>query len=138
MVLIRGLPRDLTNQDVGDHDGPPGSSMLAALIAAAQATALNRGKGFPPEPNILQLLDILGPSASLQLLLNPLLHEVPVASRAFWPLRGSEAPVFVSGLLKDNVPLPTTPGVSLLVDPPKDYRISLNPYLNLHSLLSSS
>ena len=27
-----------------------------------------------PEPNILQLLNNLGPSASLQLLLNPLLH----------------------------------------------------------------
>uniref|UniRef100_A0A8C9A0L8 Ribonucleoprotein PTB-binding 1 n=1 Tax=Prolemur simus TaxID=1328070 RepID=A0A8C9A0L8_PROSS len=53
--------------------GPPGRSMLAALIAA-QATALNRGKGLLPEPNILQLLNNLGPSASLQLLLNPLLH----------------------------------------------------------------
>lgn len=53
--------------------GPPGRSMLAALIAA-QATALNRGKGLLPEPNLLQLLNNLGPSASLQLLLNPLLH----------------------------------------------------------------
>ncbi|XP_008047182.1 ribonucleoprotein PTB-binding 1, partial [Carlito syrichta] len=53
--------------------GPPGRSMLAALIAA-QATALNRGKGLLPEPNLLQLLSNLGPSASLQLLLNPLLH----------------------------------------------------------------
>ncbi|XP_063084714.1 ribonucleoprotein PTB-binding 1 isoform X5 [Cavia porcellus] len=53
--------------------GPPGRSMLAALIAA-QATALNRGKGLLPEPSILQLLSSLGPSASLQLLLNPLLH----------------------------------------------------------------
>uniref|UniRef100_A0A8C9PC03 Ribonucleoprotein PTB-binding 1 n=1 Tax=Spermophilus dauricus TaxID=99837 RepID=A0A8C9PC03_SPEDA len=53
--------------------GPPGRSMLAALIAA-QATALNRGKGLLPEPNILQLMNNLGPSASLQLLLNPLLH----------------------------------------------------------------
>lgn len=63
--------------------GPPGRSMLTALIAA-QAMAPNRGKGLPPEPNVLQLLDNLGPSTSLQLLLNPLLHEVPVASRAFW------------------------------------------------------
>ncbi|XP_046541472.1 ribonucleoprotein PTB-binding 1 isoform X5 [Equus quagga] len=53
--------------------GPPGRSMLAALIAA-QATALNRGKGLLPEPSLLQLLNNLGPSASLQLLLNPLLH----------------------------------------------------------------
>uniref|UniRef100_A0A8C0C267 Uncharacterized protein n=1 Tax=Buteo japonicus TaxID=224669 RepID=A0A8C0C267_9AVES len=53
--------------------GPPGRSMLAALIAA-QATvrlvcALNRGKGLLPEPNILQILNSLGNPASLQLLL---------------------------------------------------------------------
>ncbi|XP_074836091.1 ribonucleoprotein PTB-binding 1 isoform X2 [Carettochelys insculpta] len=53
--------------------GPPGRSMLAALIAA-QATALNRGKGLLPEPNILQILNSLGSPASIQLLLNPLLH----------------------------------------------------------------
>ncbi|XP_014817830.1 PREDICTED: ribonucleoprotein PTB-binding 1-like [Calidris pugnax] len=53
--------------------GPPGCSMLAALIAA-QATALNRGKGLLPEPSILQILNSLGNPASLQLLLNPLLH----------------------------------------------------------------
>ncbi|CAN8175398.1 unnamed protein product [Coccothraustes coccothraustes] len=53
--------------------GPSGRSMLAALIAA-QATALNRGKGLLPEPNLLQILGSLGNPASLQLLLNPLLH----------------------------------------------------------------
>ncbi|KAM4678052.1 ribonucleoprotein PTB-binding 1 [Discoglossus pictus] len=53
--------------------GPRGRSMLAALIAA-QATALNRGKGLLPEPNILQILSSLGSPATLQLLLNPLLH----------------------------------------------------------------
>ncbi|XP_077185891.1 ribonucleoprotein PTB-binding 1 isoform X1 [Paroedura picta] len=53
--------------------GPPGRSMLAALIAA-QATALNRGKGLLPEPNLLQILNSLGNSTSIQLLLNPLLH----------------------------------------------------------------
>ncbi|XP_048346565.1 ribonucleoprotein PTB-binding 1 isoform X1 [Sphaerodactylus townsendi] len=53
--------------------GPPGRSMLAALIAA-QATALNRGKGLLPEPNLLQILNSLGNSTSLQLLLSPLLH----------------------------------------------------------------
>ncbi|XP_068034985.1 ribonucleoprotein PTB-binding 1 isoform X2 [Anomalospiza imberbis] len=52
--------------------GPSGPSMLAALIAA-QATALNRGKGLLPEPNLLQILGSLGNPASLQLLLNPLL-----------------------------------------------------------------
>ncbi|XP_073446713.1 ribonucleoprotein PTB-binding 1 [Dendrobates tinctorius] len=53
--------------------GPPGRSTLAALIAA-QATALNRGNGLLPEPNILQLLSSLGSTATLQLLLNPLLN----------------------------------------------------------------
>ncbi|XP_075062939.1 ribonucleoprotein PTB-binding 1 [Mixophyes fleayi] len=53
--------------------GPPGRSMLAALIAAL-ATALNRGNGLLPEPNMLQILNSLGSSATLQLLLNPLLH----------------------------------------------------------------
>ncbi|XP_044138745.1 ribonucleoprotein PTB-binding 1 [Bufo gargarizans] len=53
--------------------GPTGRSMLAALIAA-QATALNRGNGLLPEPNILHLLNSLGSSATLQLLLNPLLN----------------------------------------------------------------
>nr|XP_014351955.1 PREDICTED: ribonucleoprotein PTB-binding 1 [Latimeria chalumnae] len=53
--------------------GPPGRSMLAALIAA-QATALNRGKGLLPEPNVLQILNSLNNPATLQLLLNPLLQ----------------------------------------------------------------
>ncbi|KAG8441322.1 hypothetical protein GDO86_006887 [Hymenochirus boettgeri] len=53
--------------------GPAGRSMLAALIAA-QAMATNRGNGLLPEPNMLQLLNSLGSPATLQLLLNPLLH----------------------------------------------------------------
>ncbi|KAE8619821.1 hypothetical protein XENTR_v10009987 [Xenopus tropicalis] len=53
--------------------GPPGRSMLAALIAAL-AMALNRGNGLLPEPNILQILSSLGSPATLQLLLNPLLN----------------------------------------------------------------
>ncbi|XP_034513649.1 ribonucleoprotein PTB-binding 1 isoform X4 [Ailuropoda melanoleuca] len=220
--------------------GPPGRSMLAALIAA-QATALNRGKGLLPEPNILQLLSNLGPSASLQLLLNPLLHgsaggkqgllgappampllNGPALSTALLqlalqtqsqkkpgilgdsplgtlqpgaqpanpllgelsaggalppelpPRRGKPppllppllgpsggdreaiglgppaaqltpppAPVGLRGtslrsLQKDSGPLPAPPGVSLLGEPPKDFRIPLNPYLNLHSLLPAS
>nr|XP_025841573.1 ribonucleoprotein PTB-binding 1 isoform X4 [Vulpes vulpes] len=234
--------------------GPPGRSMLAALIAA-QATALNRGKGLLPEPNILQLLNNLGPSASLQLLLNPLLHSNaggkqgllgappampllngPALSTALLqlalqtqsqkatlallqlivlclqkpgilgdsplgtlqpgaqpanpllgelsaggalppelpPRRGKPppllppllgpsggdreaiglgppaaqltpppAPVGLRGtglrsLQKDSGPLPAPPGVSLLGEPPKDFRIPLNPYLNLHSLLPAS
>ncbi|ELK28695.1 Ribonucleoprotein PTB-binding 1 [Myotis davidii] len=220
--------------------GPPGRSMLAALIAA-QATALNRGKGLLPEPNILQLLNNLGPSASLQLLLNPLLHSSsggkqgllgappampllngPALSTALLqlalqtqgqkkpgilgdsplgplqpgaqsanhllgelsaggglppelpPRRGKPPPLLppllgpsggdrepmglgppaaqlttppapvgllgtgLRGLQKDSGPLPTPPGVSLLGEPPKDFRIPLNPYLNLHSLLPAS
>ncbi|ERE74705.1 ribonucleoprotein PTB-binding 1-like protein [Cricetulus griseus] len=130
--------------------GPPGRSMLAALIAA-QATALNRGKGLLPEPNILQLLNNLGPSASLQLLLNPLLHGGTSGKQGLlgappaMPLLSG--PALSTALLqlalqsqsqKDSGPLPTPPGVSLLGEPPKDYRIPLNPYLNLHSLLPSS
>lgn len=44
------------------------------LLLCSFLQALNRGKGLLPEPSILQLLSNLGPSASLQLLLNPLLH----------------------------------------------------------------
>ncbi|XP_059728173.1 ribonucleoprotein PTB-binding 1 isoform X1 [Haemorhous mexicanus] len=61
--------------------GPSGRSMLAALIAA-QATALNRGKGLLPEPTLLQILGSLGNPASLQLLLNPLLHGALGAKQA--------------------------------------------------------
>lgn len=53
------------------------------------------------------------------------------------------APVGLRGaglrnLQKDSGPLPAPPGVSLLGEPPKDFRIPLNPYLNLHSLLPAS
>ncbi|XP_069783542.1 ribonucleoprotein PTB-binding 1 isoform X2 [Narcine bancroftii] len=53
--------------------GPPGRSMLPALIAA-QAMAMNRGKGLLPEPNPVQILNSLNNPATLQLLLNPLIH----------------------------------------------------------------
>ncbi|XP_014448349.1 ribonucleoprotein PTB-binding 1 [Tupaia chinensis] len=220
--------------------GPPGRSMLAALIAA-QATAQNRGKGLLPEPNLLQLLGNLGPSTSLQLLLNPLLQggaggkqgllgappampllNGPALSSALLqlalqnqgqkkpgilgdsplgplqpgaqpanpllgelsaggglppelpPRRGKPPPLLppllgpsggdreamglgppsaqltpppapmglrgagLRGHQKDSGPLPTSSGASLLGEPPKDYRIPLNPYLNLQSLLPAS
>ncbi|KAG8574016.1 hypothetical protein GDO81_009004 [Engystomops pustulosus] len=60
--------------------GPPGRSTLAALIAA-QATALNRGNGLLPEPNLLQLLNGLGSPATLQLLLNPLLNGAAAGNK---------------------------------------------------------
>ncbi|XP_062846362.1 ribonucleoprotein PTB-binding 1 [Trichomycterus rosablanca] len=51
--------------------GPPGRSMLAALIAA-QTMALNRGKGLLPEPNAMQILSSLSNPATLKMLLAPL------------------------------------------------------------------
>ncbi|XP_055753434.1 ribonucleoprotein PTB-binding 1-like isoform X1 [Salvelinus fontinalis] len=51
--------------------GPPGRSMLAALIAA-QTMALNRGKGLLPEPTAMQILTGLSNPATLKMLLNPL------------------------------------------------------------------
>ncbi|XP_056262759.1 ribonucleoprotein PTB-binding 1 isoform X2 [Pseudoliparis swirei] len=51
--------------------GPPGRSMLAALIAA-QTMALNRGKGLLPDPTAMQILTGLNNSATLKMLLNPL------------------------------------------------------------------
>uniref|UniRef100_A0A6I8NQW4 Ribonucleoprotein PTB-binding 1 n=1 Tax=Ornithorhynchus anatinus TaxID=9258 RepID=A0A6I8NQW4_ORNAN len=201
--------------------GPPGRSMLAALIAA-QATAQNRGKGLLPEPNILQILNSLGPPASLQLLLNPLLHGTvggkqgtgtgargapgggrgssgiiangrvcPWERSPNWglmsapslppgslspggpqpsevgPGRGKPSPLLPPllgptggereaaglGVLASQLPPPPSallgsvvtglpklgedrpPGSSLLGEPPKDFKIPLNPYLNLQSLL---
>uniref|UniRef100_A0A6I8P314 Ribonucleoprotein PTB-binding 1 n=1 Tax=Ornithorhynchus anatinus TaxID=9258 RepID=A0A6I8P314_ORNAN len=206
--------------------GPPGRSMLAALIAA-QATAQNRGKGLLPEPNILQILNSLGPPASLQLLLNPLLHgtvggkqgllgapptlplltgpalsttllQLALQSQAqaqqvpgplptlqtpslppgslspggpqpseVGPGRGKPSPLLPPllgptggereaaglGVLASQLPPPPSallgsvvtglpklgedrpPGSSLLGEPPKDFKIPLNPYLNLQSLL---
>ncbi|XP_060713375.1 ribonucleoprotein PTB-binding 1 isoform X3 [Tachysurus vachellii] len=48
--------------------GPPGRSMLAALIAA-QTLAINRGKGLLPEPSAMQILSSLSNPATLKLLL---------------------------------------------------------------------
>uniref|UniRef100_A0A3P9CT10 Ribonucleoprotein PTB-binding 1 n=1 Tax=Maylandia zebra TaxID=106582 RepID=A0A3P9CT10_9CICH len=51
--------------------GPPGRSMLAALIAA-QTMAVNRGKGLLPDPTAMQILTGLSNPAALKMLLNPL------------------------------------------------------------------
>ncbi|XP_061158571.1 ribonucleoprotein PTB-binding 1 isoform X1 [Syngnathus typhle] len=51
--------------------GPPGRSMLAALIAA-QTMFVNRGKGLLPDPTAMQILSGLNNPAALQMLLNPL------------------------------------------------------------------
>ncbi|XP_051573253.1 ribonucleoprotein PTB-binding 1-like isoform X2 [Myxocyprinus asiaticus] len=52
--------------------GPPGRSMLAALIAA-QTMALNRGKGLLPEPNAMQILTGLNNPATLKMLMASLI-----------------------------------------------------------------
>ncbi|CAL9693126.1 unnamed protein product [Knipowitschia caucasica] len=51
--------------------GPPGRSMLAALIAA-QTMAVNRGKGLLPDPTAIQILTGFSNPAALKMLLNPL------------------------------------------------------------------
>ncbi|XP_061567124.1 ribonucleoprotein PTB-binding 1 isoform X1 [Cololabis saira] len=51
--------------------GPPGRSMLAALIAA-QTMAVNRGKGLLPDPTVMQILTGLNNPTALKMLLNPL------------------------------------------------------------------
>ncbi|XP_026218334.1 ribonucleoprotein PTB-binding 1 isoform X2 [Anabas testudineus] len=51
--------------------GPPGRSMLAALIAA-QTMAVNRGKGLLPDPTAMQILTGLSNPTTLKMLLNPL------------------------------------------------------------------
>nr|XP_034953144.1 ribonucleoprotein PTB-binding 1 [Zootoca vivipara] len=206
--------------------GPPGRSMLAALIAA-QATALNRGKGLLPEPNLLQILNSLGNPTSVQLLFNPLLHGAiggkqgilgappsvhllsnPALSTALLQLAlqnqtQAQQKAFLGNLLlvqnqvwtqllqnKENQAIFHKPGilgesplgslqhalgmqntpasqtgnqllsemssghqletsrkwcsllpllqVSLLGEPPKDFKIPLNPYLNLQSLLPTN
>uniref|UniRef100_A0A8C7XL70 Ribonucleoprotein PTB-binding 1 n=1 Tax=Oryzias sinensis TaxID=183150 RepID=A0A8C7XL70_9TELE len=53
--------------------GPPGRSMLAALIAA-QTMAVNRGKGLLPDPTAIQILSGLNNPATLKMLFNPLLQ----------------------------------------------------------------
>ncbi|CAB1454202.1 unnamed protein product [Pleuronectes platessa] len=53
--------------------GPPGRSMLAALIAA-QTMAVNRGKGLLPDPTAMQILTGLNNPATLKMLLNPMSH----------------------------------------------------------------
>ncbi|XP_038640562.1 ribonucleoprotein PTB-binding 1 isoform X2 [Scyliorhinus canicula] len=73
--------------------GPPGRSMLPALIAA-QAMAMNRGKGLLPEPNPVQILNSLNNPATLQLLLNPFMHGATGAQQG---LLGAAPPVPLLG-----------------------------------------
>ncbi|XP_068194064.1 ribonucleoprotein PTB-binding 1 isoform X2 [Antennarius striatus] len=70
--LTNGLPLGGTHIRVSFcAPGPPGRSMLAALIAA-QTMAVNRGKGLLPDPTAIQILTGLSNPAALKMLLNPL------------------------------------------------------------------
>ncbi|XP_010898371.2 ribonucleoprotein PTB-binding 1 isoform X2 [Esox lucius] len=117
--------------------GPPGRSMLAALIAA-QTMALNRGKGLLPEPTAMQILTGLSNPATLKMLLNPLtqgrkqgllgaaptmpLLANPALSAALLQLLlQNQAQVQQAGLIGDNslAALPLQQGVHLLGDLPQ-------------------
>ncbi|XP_031431454.1 ribonucleoprotein PTB-binding 1 isoform X2 [Clupea harengus] len=117
--------------------GPPGRSMLAALIAA-QTMALNRGKGLLPEPTAMQILTGLSNPATLKMLLTPLaqgrkqgllgaaptmpLLTNPALSAALLQLLlQNQAQVQQAGLLGEN-PLAThalQQGVNMLGDLPQ-------------------
>ncbi|XP_052407404.1 ribonucleoprotein PTB-binding 1 [Carassius gibelio] len=110
--------------------GPPGRSMLAALIAA-QTTALNRGKGLLPEPNAMQILTGLSNPATLKMLLaslNPghkqgLLGAVPAVPLMANPAFSAalmqlllQNQVQQAGLLSDNplAALPLQQGINMM------------------------
>lgn len=114
--------------------GPPGRSMLAALIAA-QTMALNRGKGLLPEPTAMQILTGLSNPATLKMLLNPmtqgrkqgLLGAGPTMSLLANPalsaallqlLLQNQAQVQQAGLMGENplASLPVQQGLHLLGD----------------------
>ncbi|MEE6505934.1 hypothetical protein FKM82_007398 [Ascaphus truei] len=104
--------------------GPHGRSMLAALIAAQGmgTQALNRGNGLLPEPNILQILNSLGASASLQLLLNPLLHGAAGSKQGILgaapTLRMLANPAISTALLQLLLQAPTQQKPGILGDSP--------------------
>ncbi|XP_066531671.1 ribonucleoprotein PTB-binding 1 isoform X2 [Hoplias malabaricus] len=115
--------------------GPPGRSMLAALIAA-QTMALNRGKGLLPEPNAMQILSGLSNPATLKMLLTPLnqghkqgllgaaptmpLLANPALSAALVQLLLQNQVQQQAGLLGENplAALPLQQGISMLGDLP--------------------
>ncbi|XP_026883104.2 ribonucleoprotein PTB-binding 1 isoform X1 [Electrophorus electricus] len=114
--------------------GPPGRSMLAALIAA-QTMALNRGKGLLPEPSALQILSGLSNPATLKMLLASLNHghkQGLLGAAPAMPLLANPAlsaalvqlllqnQVQQAGLLGENplASLPLQPGIGMLADLP--------------------
>uniref|UniRef100_A0A8C9L8Y5 Ribonucleoprotein PTB-binding 1 n=1 Tax=Pavo cristatus TaxID=9049 RepID=A0A8C9L8Y5_PAVCR len=97
--------------------GAPGRSTLAALIAAQRMVRNNR-KGLLPEPNPVQIMKSFNNPAMLQILLQP-------------QLRG-HARVLIYSIISQP---PSKKQTSLLGEPPKEIRLSTNPYLNLASVL---
>ncbi|XP_051569566.1 ribonucleoprotein PTB-binding 1-like isoform X2 [Myxocyprinus asiaticus] len=117
--------------------GPPGRSMLAALIAA-QTMALNRGKGLLPEPNAMQILTGLNNPAALKMLLaslNPgqkqgLLGAAPAAPLLANPALSAalmqlllQNQVQQAGLLSENplASLPLQQGINILGELPQGW-----------------
>uniref|UniRef100_A0A3P9NKK3 Ribonucleoprotein PTB-binding 1 n=1 Tax=Poecilia reticulata TaxID=8081 RepID=A0A3P9NKK3_POERE len=117
--------------------GPPGRSMLAALIAA-QTTAVNRGKGLLPDPTTMQILTSLNNPAALKMLLNvlsqghkqgllgvaptiPLLPNPALSAALLQLLLQNQAKVQQAGLIGDNplAALPVQQGVHLLGELPQ-------------------
>ncbi|NP_001296569.1 ribonucleoprotein PTB-binding 1 isoform 1 [Danio rerio] len=126
--------------------GPPGRSMLAALIAA-QTMALNRGKGLLPEPNAMQILTGLNNPATLKMLmasLNPAHKQGLLGAAPAVPLLANPAlsaalmqmllqnQVQQAGLLSDNplAALPLQQGINMLGEMPQG---ALAPALGLQN-----
>ncbi|XP_061220918.1 ribonucleoprotein PTB-binding 2 isoform X7 [Neopsephotus bourkii] len=119
--------------------GAPGRSTLAALIAAQRMMRNNR-KGLLPEPNPVQIMKSFNNPAMLQMLLQPQLrgHAVKPAvlgASAGLPhlINSAVGPPFLQLNKVHQTPLKKQ--TSLLGDPPKEIRLSTNPYLNLASVL---
>ncbi|KAM9008724.1 ribonucleoprotein PTB-binding 2 isoform 8-T8 [Ara ararauna] len=119
--------------------GAPGRSTLAALIAAQRMMRNNR-KGLLPEPNPVQIMKSFNNPAMLQMLLQPQLrgHAVkPAVLGASAGLPHLMNSAVGSPFLQLNKvhQTPLKKQTSLLGDPPKEIRLSTNPYLNLASVL---
>ncbi|XP_057672950.1 ribonucleoprotein PTB-binding 1 [Corythoichthys intestinalis] len=122
--------------------GPPGRSMLAALIAA-QTMSVNRGKGLLPDPTAMQILSGLNNPAALKMLLNPLSHghkqgllgaapAMPLLANPALPavllqlLLQNQAKAQQPGLLAENPlgPLPVQQGIHMLGELPQNGVVS--------------
>ncbi|XP_018610057.1 ribonucleoprotein PTB-binding 1 isoform X1 [Scleropages formosus] len=111
--------------------GPPGRSMLAALIAA-QTMALNRGKGLLPDPTALQILSGLNNPAALKMLLAPLTQGLLGPTPAV-PLLANPAlsAALLQVLLQSQAHIQQVPPPGMLGENPLAGTQSLQPGLNL-------